>query len=48
VVVTDAMRWCLTSDELTVTLIVAPDPESSVEPGESRLDIEGMQLTAFE
>ena len=48
VVVTDAMRRCLTSDDLTVTLIVTSDPASSVEPGESLLDIEGMQLTAFE
>ena len=48
VVVTDAMRRCLTSDDLTVTLIVTSDPASSVEPGESLVGIEGTQLTAFE
>jgi hypothetical protein len=48
VVVTDAMRRCLASDELTITVIVSTDPEAAIEGDGPLLDIQGMQISAFE
>ena len=47
VVVTEALRKCLASTELTITVIVSSDPEDEIESGDPLLDIEGMQLTTF-
>lgn len=48
VVVTDAMRRCLVSEELTITVIVSSDPEAESEAEGPLLDFEGMQIAAFE
>jgi hypothetical protein len=47
VVVTDALRRCLDRDELSITVIVASDPEESTESGQPLLDFRGMQITTF-
>ncbi len=48
VVVTDAMRRCLVSEELTITVIVSSDPEAVSDVEGPLLDFEGMQISAFE
>jgi hypothetical protein len=48
VVVTDALRRCLADGpELTMTIVVACDPEASMEFDGPLLDIQGLQLTTF-
>jgi hypothetical protein len=47
VVVTDALRRCLDRDELSITVVVASDPQETSEAGESLLDFQGMQITTF-
>jgi tyrosinase len=48
VVVTDALRRCLSSDQLTITVIAVTDPQDTVEPGVPLMDIDGVQLSTFE
>jgi hypothetical protein len=47
VVVTDALRRCLDRDELSITVVVASDPQETTESGEPLLDFQGMQITTF-
>ena len=47
VVVTEALRRCLDREELSITVVVASDPQDSTESGEPLLDFGGMQLTTF-
>lgn len=48
VVVTDALRRCLTNDDLTVTVIASCDPEAEIAFEGSLLDFQGLQLTTFQ
>jgi hypothetical protein len=48
VIVTDAMRRCLATEELTITVIVSTDPEAVVEAEGPLLDFLGLQIAAFE
>lgn len=48
VVVTDALRRCLSSDELTITIIAMTDPQDTVEPETPLMDFQGMQISTFE
>ena len=48
VVITDALRFCLTTrDTITITIVVAVDPTTDMDFEGELLDIQGMQLTAF-
>ena len=46
--VTDALRRCLDTTELTVTVVVSTDPAATMPEEGSLFDIEGMQLTTFD
>jgi hypothetical protein len=48
VVVTEQLRRCLTSDEITITVIAGSDPGEEMEFDGPLLDFEGMQLTTFD
>jgi len=47
VIVTDALRRCGDSPELTITVVVTCDPAELDENQQPLLDIQGMQLTTF-
>jgi hypothetical protein len=48
VVVTDALRRCLASDELTITVVAVTDPQDTIDPDTALMDFQGMQISTFE
>jgi hypothetical protein len=48
VIVTDQLRRCLSSDEITITVIAACDPQVDMDWDGPLLDFDGLQLTTFD
>ncbi len=47
VIVTEALRRCLTTEDLTITVIAASGSDDTPQPDQPLLDFQGMQLTTF-